>query len=372
MSTIRCPGCQARYKVPASAGGKRTKCKKCGQVFRIPELKPAAESPSAELTLDEAIQLEGSAPAVPVARVQGTVPAGPVAAPVVETVGYAPSDTAAEAAAARGAYGRYFRSLGRSLAFPAHTGNLITFVIMLVIVGMGGWLRGIAGFCLLGLAALILVGWYMSFQFAVVVGAAGGEEELPTLGLTNGIGEDIVFPLLRMLAATIMARLPALVFLLSVPAAPGAGGGLRVVLAVQFLFGWFDLLLDQPGGVTKLIGGVLLAAGFFLWPMFILIVSIGGTKGLVRFDLIGVTVARSFPAYMIVAGCVYLGIALKLVLQVTLAAGVIAASMVGSVWLVLLVPVVLVLVEVYVTIIQMRAIGLYYHHFKHKFAWSWG
>ena len=38
----------------------------------------------------------------------------------------------------------------------------------------------------------------------------------------------------------------------------------------------------------------------------------------------------------------------------------------------LLLPVALVLVEVYVQIVAMRAIGLYYHHFKQRFAWSWG
>jgi len=32
----------------------------------------------------------------------------------------------------------------------------------------------------------------------------------------------------------------------------------------------------------------------------------------------------------------------------------------------------LVPIEVYFTIVAMRTVGLYYHHFKERFAWSWG
>jgi hypothetical protein len=32
----------------------------------------------------------------------------------------------------------------------------------------------------------------------------------------------------------------------------------------------------------------------------------------------------------------------------------------------------LVVLEVYANIFTMRVIGLYYHHFKERFAWSWG
>ena len=38
----------------------------------------------------------------------------------------------------------------------------------------------------------------------------------------------------------------------------------------------------------------------------------------------------------------------------------------------IVVDVVLTLVKLYCWIVAMRCIGLYYHHFKSRFAWSWG
>jgi predicted Zn finger-like uncharacterized protein len=40
--TVACPGCRANYTVPASASGKKVRCKKCGQTFRIAVTPPSS------------------------------------------------------------------------------------------------------------------------------------------------------------------------------------------------------------------------------------------------------------------------------------------------------------------------------------------
>jgi predicted Zn finger-like uncharacterized protein len=50
--SVACPRCRARYTVPASASGKKIRCKKCGQSFRIAVTQSAApveDSPQLEL-----------------------------------------------------------------------------------------------------------------------------------------------------------------------------------------------------------------------------------------------------------------------------------------------------------------------------------
>jgi prepilin signal peptidase PulO-like enzyme (type II secretory pathway) len=102
---------------------------------------------------------------------------------------------------------------------------------------------------------------------------------------------------------------------------------------------------------------VLLLIPMLLWPMMLLVVALGGIRSLIRFDLMMLTIAKTFPAYALVVVFAYVGVVGPALLpeDVGLAA-----------WAALLA------VEVYAGIFTMRVIGLYYHHFKNRFAWSWG
>lgn len=43
---VRCPGCRAKYRIAAGAAGKKLRCSKCSQVFRISSpASPAAAKP---------------------------------------------------------------------------------------------------------------------------------------------------------------------------------------------------------------------------------------------------------------------------------------------------------------------------------------
>jgi len=364
MPFIRCPTCNARYKVGVEAGGKSAKCQKCGQGFKIPALKPP-EPPGDEARLTDLSALAGGE-AIELERPPqpATVPVatGPMAeaVPVSDALAYAPGMTGEETALARGAYGAYFRSLGRSLAFPVRGGDLITFGIVWVIVVAGELVRH-AGACLGLIGWLIVTGWYMSFQLNVVLGAANGEEDLPTLTLTEGFWDDVVMPFFKMLVTRIVIYLPAGVF---VALMAGANWSASVT-------GSGPLALVQGLGVDGVVvAGLLLLGGHFLWPMLILIVAVGSMAGLVRLDLIVRTVARSFPAYLLTVLAVYVSIGLAF--GASILWGLRQASTPGGTASTLVWALPLKIVELYCTVIAMRAIGLYYHHFKHKFAWSWG
>lgn len=384
MLVAVCPGCGARYRVPATAAGKRTTCKRCGQAFRIsdtsaasvPTVPPAASPADSErVRLSDLESLSAGEVVAP--------PTGPAQAPPLGAVpawgGAGVSLNARHEAAvtppAAGAYKAYVRDVVRSLAFPIHGGNLVTFAIVCLVVGGASLFAGLAIVCILTLiAALILHGWYLSFQLNVVLGAAAGEDELPSLSLTGGWVDDILRPFVRMLAAKVMTRVPAAVLLVTATRHYGADFADLVGPGLLFLFGDMRLLLGFPDGEVQVVAGGLLVIGLFLWPMFVLIVAAGSMLDLRRLDLIVETVGRALPAYLIAAVIVWLNAAVSFVAGVAIMAAGLAQVMTKGAdvsWLLAL-PLVVAVVDVFTTIVAMRAIGLFYHHFKHKFAWSWG
>ncbi len=374
MPKIRCPGCNTRYTVSVEAGGRRTTCKKCGLAFRIPALEPAPKSDDEILRFAD--EFGGDAAVSEPPRPADAAPQEAIPLPSADTtVGYAQGEPQEDAATARGSYGAYFQAVVRSLAFPRDTGNLITFVIVSIVVLLATGLRLLGFMCLPWMAAFILFGWYLSFQLNVVLSAAAGEDDLPTLGLTGGVVDDIIIPFLKIAATLVLSRLPGAVFLLSVGAFQGYTALELLVGTIGFLFGSYELLLNQPQLQLQhqIAGGLLLMAGSFLWPMFVLVVAVGGIAALARVDLMVTTVRKSLPAYLVTVLIVYAAQALTFGLDLAvgwlgIGRGLASQSLSGL----LLLPVALVLVEVYVQIVAMRAIGLYYHHFKQKFAWSWG
>jgi len=360
MPFIRCPACNARYKVPETAGGQRARCAKCGKNFRIPAFPPPPP-PEEELRLTSLDALsEGET--IPI---QAPPPVPSVgdstvleAVLVNETATYAASDHVDEGPATAGAYGDYLRALMRSLAFPVRGGDLAAFAIVWVLLMLGevagAWIGRIGG-----IVSLVVQAWYMAFQLNIVLGAAGGEEELPTLTITEGWWDDLVVPLFKMATASIFALAPLFVFLVGADAfaagVPASGG----------TWAWLQSL--PPA--TLSVAGALALAGYFVWPMLVLVVAVGSFGGLVRADLIARTIVRSFPAYLLTVVTVYLSRGLQFGAMIALA--ILSAQSAGT-GSGLLLGALLKAVELYCTIIAMRAIGLYYHHFKHRFAWSWG
>jgi predicted Zn finger-like uncharacterized protein len=385
MPIAICPGCQARYKVPDAAAGKKTACKKCGQTFRIPAPAPTPKPPprparpapaEPELVFSD---LDALARGEVVTAHHGPAPAGTddagialaEAALVPQTVSYAMAPPGATTA--KGAYTRYLAAIARSAVFLRKPGNLIVFVILWVLLAMREVMQTALSIapCLIlpfvGSGALLITGWYMAFKMNLVAWAAGEEEELPNLVADDGWWDGVVVPFFRLLTPYIFAFLPAGIYFILLSHRVGAAVAASAA-------GLAPGLNPLPGPSALIVLVLLSLLGLFAWPMMVLIVSCGGSVGaLFRLDLLGATVLKSLPAYLLTVIAVYLTFAVQLGISMLIWNNVDQSKNWWDDWAVIfVVPMLLVGVSLYFDVVAMRAIGYYYACFKHKFAWSWG
>lgn len=207
----------------------------------------------------------------------------------------------------------------------------------------------------------IIFAWYCAFRLNTVIEAAEGEPDLPRMTLTDGFVDDGLFPLLRWIGSWAIVLLPAITHLSFGVSSLTAG---QVVVAGS---GGIGALIATVGDVAPAFL-TLLGVGLFLWPMVVLCISIGGFSTLGRPNLILATIFRTFPAYILTVALVFGTVALSwFVATATQGAGTTGKPGDAVVKAVFLVGLVL-----YLDIVAMRSIGLYYHHFKNRFAWDWG
>jgi predicted Zn finger-like uncharacterized protein len=364
MAVVQCPNCMARYRLADKLLGKRAKCKKCGEPFTLAAPPDEIEDDLLGALAQGEAQERKAAPPPPSPLPASAMPPIPSPGAGVASLAMPPD----QARAATG-FGTYLRDVGKSLLFFTRGGNLVTFAIVVLIV----FLRLPVAFvpCIGLFLVFIVVGWYMAFELNVVLGAAAGEPDLPDLAIGDWV-EGIIQPLLKYLASWVVALLPFAI---------GLGylvvfGQMDVYAALEHfgtaLAGNFARAFDPDQGGGTLLGVILLLA-MTLWPMMLLVVAVAGIRGLVRFDLMVLTIIKSFPAYVLVVVLAYVGV----VAPALLSAGVLTlvsedAEGAGLIGAALGVGAALIVLEVYANIFTMRVIGLYYHHFKHRFAWSWG
>lgn len=347
MLSVRCPNCEKPYQIPEKLSGKRVKCKKCGKPFSVPDPAPDPE-PEGDL-----LGSLGQGAAEPRA---GSPPSPDTAAiPPLPGAERSPTSTGLSEITVVTGFGPYMRDIGRSLLFFTRGGDLATFLIISVLVSLQIALA-YAG-CLGVIGSIIIMGWFMAFQLNVVAGAAGGEEDLPNLTL-GGLGDGIILPLFKWLAAWVAALLPFILGLLYLVvlggqlAAAGASTAFFEALAGDFLS-----VMEQHDALGWIVAGLLLLAPMTLWPILVLVVAVGGVPCLARPDLIFATIFKTFPAYALVVILTFAGVVAPGLLPDETSMGVQALF---------------VVLQVYANIFTMRVIGLYYHHFKVRFAWSWG
>jgi len=361
MDTYTCSGCGTRYKIPDGAAGKKVRCKKCGQVSQIPAPEDDGPIPIAEVPDDFYSEAAAAAERARVAP----APAAPVAPGALD--GWSAEDADALVAAGRqadlrGAGRTFWGDVGTSFLFFTHPGSMVTFAIVWVlhiasqVVGYGG--------CVGGLAGLILAGWVYSFYLNCIVEAASGEDELPRLALTQGILEDVVIPLVKYVLTWIILLLPAVIYLIVVGGLVAQGGlGALSVLDPG--------AIAELGSVVVAPTGLLAAMGVFLWPIVILAVTMGGMGTVFRIDLLLMTVFRTFLPYLATVLLVMASLAAQFGVAALLGMGGVTGMMgfaTGRNIALLLLGLGLC---AYVQIGAMRVIGMYYRHYKQRFAWSW-
>ncbi len=341
--------CGAKYKLPDSAVGKKAKCKKCGEVFVVESdeigIAPLDDGPN---MMDEFAAAAGKAATKRKAMEKEVQARADADVRIPSTaIDYDRAKDAVAAGAPPAAKG-YFEAMMWAFLFPTNLGNMITFCLIWLLLFVGEFI----GAWMCGLVQMIALAYFVAFLFNTIANAASGEEDLPAFTAANGLAEDLVLPFLRYLGTNIIAWLPAFIATIAFQC-PDVWSAL-----------WNDpLSLQSPSGEAQIVI-LLWVMGTFLWPMFALCVELGGFGALLRMDLIFVSIVRAFPPYLLTAVLVFAGwVSLLFTNELLKEAGI--SETVTRV-------IISVGVYGYLNIVAMQAIGLFYHHFKSRFAWDWG
>lgn len=355
MIRVRC-SCGAEYKVPDSAAGKRANCKKCSAMIAIPTTADLGPLPLA--------------PDPPRRRGGGDIRDDPFSGPM-PTVGPVPTVAAAEpfrnsATAARtpietGTARTYTSDLLASFTLVGSLGGIMTFALFLFLLVLARFVLPYAG-CLGLIGTIMISGLYYAYLFEVVVSTAAGEDELPLLTMTEGFFGSFVVPFFKWIGSWLLVLLPGILFAASLLGMSATALAPLLVIGPRAVF--------EYGSPETGILVVLLTAGMFLWPMVILCISLGGFSAATRVDLFFITIARTLPVYFLTTAMLYGSYVGEDLLSNLL----LPTDGSGPTDFLALVArgVVVVAFAVYTNLVAMRAIGLYYHHFKHRFAWDWG
>ncbi len=240
----------------------------------------------------------------------------------------------------------YWANAFLSFVYPIRPiGNFGTLVVLVAVVGIRVFLNTVGLFGFIG--GGIITGWLAALYFSVVQDTASGSDDLPGIKMEDGFWDDIVKPSLRYSGAIACAMLPTAVYLI--------------------LCG-FEII--PTAFQSPLIVGMWLAAGIFMWPMFVMLFAFDATGMIYRVDLMITTVFRTFLPYcalwlmllLVGFGSVLSWIGVLLVAagfdvelpELSFGAGLIAGAAQDA-------------LAMYLTIVAMRQIGLYYLHFKSRF-----
>lgn len=323
MLVTKCT-CGAEYNVPESLAGRRVKCRKCGEPIAVPP------PPDGSVIAATGVFVE-----LPNAVDESQRPSW-VSSLIDEIEN--PDENDGPSTPEWSAVGSrtYWTDCGDGLLFIADMSNLFNFLMIAAAAAFEPLLVYAGPF---GLPGIIVVrGWICAFLFNVVVEAAAGEPDLPNLALVEGMVEDVLRPLLGFVATCLVVLAPALAY---------SHFAARPLLA----------LIDSHDPIFVL----LLCIGAFYWPLVLMVVAIGSVTDLVRVDRLIVTVFRTFVPYaglvLLIAGAV--GPLLFSTAYLRGASHPIALAMVMEVLL------------LYVGVVACRAVGLFYFHFRDRFAWSW-
>jgi predicted Zn finger-like uncharacterized protein len=363
MSTFTCPGCNARFRLPPGAEGRKVRCTKCGHVSQVPAREEHAGPISLAGEPDDFLAEAAAAAArsrEPAPGSQSVVHDPAASDPRV--LEEAEEMVRAGRVSDRRAPGRgFWADVGWNFLFVTTPGNAITFLILWAMLGA----REIVIFapCVGLLAYIILTGYVWSFLLNCVSEAASGEDDLPALRFTEGVWEDIILPILKFSGVSLLLAVPPMTYLFFALRLQSQG----LANALPTIFSPISSV--GGSGVAVVVPFFLLcAASLLLWPIAILVVAIGGMTDLFRLDLIVRTVIRTFVPYL----TIFLLVAAAFGMKVGIALLMDRASGAGSIQVDSLVVGILALgVQIYFDIVTMRIIGLYYRHFKDRFAWSW-
>lgn len=380
---LACPGCQKPFRIPAAKfaaiAAKKLAAASKSTASRASAAPAASASSSAsgsggplpanldddlsslgsgliglsqsdmlyDLAGDEAKAVSEAAPAAVIVESDSTV-----------DVGYA-ADRKAAAARRRladpvaGPKKSFWADALLSFIYPVGTStSIIHLVIIFVIELMEYFANQFLGGGLGLFISFIFKGWFASLYMSVIRDTAAGLEDMPGFDLEGGWLDGIIWPALKFFGAVAIVLFPAVI--LTILAAMGV----------------------TPSGMNKLLP-IWLLAGIFLVPMSLLLFALESPGTIVRIDLVLTTIAKSILPYlsiwimlaivMMALAVTSVGGAVVLTLffpkgALTTSVGEFIASSFGGI--------ALSLISIYLMLVAMRIIGLYYLHFKKRFAFE--
>ncbi len=374
MPSYKCK-CGAKYKLPETSIGKKAKCKHCNLVFVVKDDKQAApkqiESDPNDLFADIEAAVSRSKTETATERVTVDPYAAMTAAygpAVVTATPSAPSKATKTPSVATG----YGHALLRALQFPFSIHNGIVFMIIWFILAVQGTILPRAG-CVGLLAIIIISGWYCTFCFDIVGEAAANRDDLPKISFDQGFMDDIIIPFFSWIGSWLVVLAPAIIYL-TVKAAGILSDPANASIIAS---GDFGALADELED-GQVVFYVLFYGGIAMWPMVILCVALGGFSTIGRIDLLMLTIVKTLPVYLLTAGIFLATEYTSGLLQEYLKGTIVMPKAAGATSFMDIFGIVMLWialargVELYFTVVALKAIGAYYYYFKDKFAWSWG
>lgn len=340
--------CGAKYRIPETSVGRKAKCKACGEVFTVEHdggIPLAAEPEAFSALPDRRAAMAGAEGVIPA---RTALPDAEASAPLM---------------ARRGPALGYWDNVLWTVLFPATPSDLLTFVVIWLVMGTIG---------MLPLISIFVTLWYAAYRFELIANAAGGEEGLPSPVLGSDIWGDWVAPLFQWMGSWLLVLGPALAYLMVSLSRRSAS----TMEAIDKMQSGIPGIIEAFGSDPVLVS--LIVLGLFFWPMVVLCIALGGFLAATRVDLMIITIGRLLPAYLCTIGLVAGATAVEYFVQGYASTagpappGAPTPGLMQILTTALLLNFLLTGAAIYADIVSLRCIGLFYHHFKHKFAWDWG
>jgi len=375
---LACPGCRRPFRIPASkfaaAAAKQSSAKSGAPAPRTAVAASGAAAKSAAplpASLDDELASLGSGligfsqsdvltelagDAAHAASESAPVPVVvKTAAPV--DVGYA-ADQRAAAAERRlsdpvsGPTRGFWADAFISFVYPVKSSSNVIMFMMISVVGLLEHLIAMVAGCFLLIVVLAIKGWFASLYFSVIQDTAAGSEDLPGFRVEGGLFESIIRPAFRFVCAGGIVLIPCMVL--------GALAAFRIT----------------PPSINSLMP-LWFLGGIFLAPISFLLFALESASAIFRIDLILTTIARTILPYL----AIWLMLAIVMIAMIVVGAG-------GGFLIELLFPggflaksiadfvastvagIAISLFGIYLMLVAMRIIGLYYLHFKKRFAFE--
>ena len=361
--------CGAEIRLPSASAGRKAKCKACGTIFKVPQLTgtAAAPRPAAPVRpgvrdagkpgswLDDLAHSETQAECRPVVLDLSDLPPEPPAGPSRLAANEGPGPAYVSPEDERdwitGPKRSFWVDLLGSFVFFLDGGNLATFVALCLINAVST--IPFVG-CFMFLLTFFIGAYIQVFLLSTVRETASGEDQLPGVWISS-FWEDLILPALQLAGTWIFVMLPAVAL-----AIWSWVDNRKIELEV------FNMATAWQGHGIAQAAAIMTLVGQSLWPAVVLAVAIGGTfAGLWPHVVVRTALCAPLP-YLAICAAIVVASVLAALPHTAQFAGVIKGNswtsamgleiIANSMWL-------------YASIVEMRAIGLYYRHYKHRLPW---